>query len=620
MSWNDYHVHIDHTQKYKEGGYEDQPPFKKLKFDPKEKKALPKRNKSIVKQNLPPWMDEDQIDDNFTDWEATRNKRIQDMRMQPDYKFVMEVSAFTNEKLDKYWNGPNVGGNAGSGIRTTAGYIDTEDKDIVVPGKILKDIELQAEYTIYNVILQNIDIFKNKDFDFTRLINKINTEYNNVGEEGSYAEFIVGSINACKRFIDIQKRNYAFTNVNTAMQWFEAHPTMRNFTDWAQNNNDKKKSVIPLRISLKRVSVSEKEQVMIDLINSTVIFAFDMLLEYYNLLGLMDTSAYVDRDRVSTVEANINNMKDFILMFKDRSSFSGFLQYNFPKEFIRKSPFWNFSEINYEEVSRQVNLYRKRKLQQRAHNWMMSNPWSTERMYYSPMLYGHMQEGHLALSSKYHHLKKITINDIISDKTGKPRTLFAKLVSLLIRKSEVISSKRYHLDKSFRRLNIEIGRVFRVWKNIKVQKSSNRSDKLKLSSILRACKKSSRSDISSSSRSDTSSSSLSDTSSSSLSDTISTRTDTSGFGSVLNELNPPGSVTGGAKLSEGSTRTDTSGFGSVLNGLNTPESVKSQSKDVIDDMMADNKSSEGGSRSDTSSNPETGESPSKDLLDDIMNS
>ena len=89
-------------------------------------------------------------------------------------------------------------------------------------------------------------------------------------------------------------------------------------------------------------------------------------------------------------------------------------------------------------------------------------------MYYSPMILGHMEEAHIVLQNKYHHLKKNTIDDIIHDE--KARMFFAKFVSLLIRKSDIIASKRYHLDKSFRRINMEIGRVFRVFKSLKIRR------------------------------------------------------------------------------------------------------------------------------------------------------
>ena len=58
---------------------------------------------------VPPWLnlsaeDKKEVDD----YEDVREKRLKEMRSSNVYKFVMLLSGFTNEKMEKYWTGGKI--------------------------------------------------------------------------------------------------------------------------------------------------------------------------------------------------------------------------------------------------------------------------------------------------------------------------------------------------------------------------------------------------------------------------------------------------------------------------------------------------------------------------------
>ena len=95
MSWVDYEVHVNH-QNFRDGG------IASMNLPPPASDPPSKRQRvEDTQKRLPPWMGRDDIDDDFVQWEHMRNKHIEAMRQNPDYRFVMQVASFTNERLDK---------------------------------------------------------------------------------------------------------------------------------------------------------------------------------------------------------------------------------------------------------------------------------------------------------------------------------------------------------------------------------------------------------------------------------------------------------------------------------------------------------------------------------------
>lgn len=67
-------------------------------------KASPRKKKEI-KKSLPPWMAPP--DDKTLNWEHKREQKLINLRNSPTYSFIMLVTSFTNENMDKYWISPS---------------------------------------------------------------------------------------------------------------------------------------------------------------------------------------------------------------------------------------------------------------------------------------------------------------------------------------------------------------------------------------------------------------------------------------------------------------------------------------------------------------------------------
>jgi len=93
--------------------------------------------------------------------------------------------------------------------------------------------------------------------------------------------------------------------------------------------------------------------------------------------------------------------------------------------------------------------------------WYQKTPWAIGKIFFSPLIYGHMHEVHHAVTRchpkfKHHGIKHLAEHHCF---------LFAKCVALAIRGSTILSGKRYGLDRSFMRINMEKRRAMHAWKH-----------------------------------------------------------------------------------------------------------------------------------------------------------
>lgn len=102
---------------------------------------------------------------------------------------------------------------------------------------------------------------------------------------------------------------------------------------------------------------------------------------------------------------------------------------------------------------------------QTFHKYYVDTPWLDGIIYLSPAMYGHIEEAYVAISQKHEHLSKVPLAAFTN--TPRVRTMFAKLVALCIRASDFLSQKRYNLDSTYSRINIEKRRMMHYWKNVK---------------------------------------------------------------------------------------------------------------------------------------------------------
>lgn len=115
--------------------------------------------------------------------------------------------------------------------------------------------------------------------------------------------------------------------------------------------------------------------------------------------------------------------------------------------------------------------------------WYNSSPESIKKIFFAPVIYGHMNEVTFALTHRYPKFKNCEAVDFYH--SDKHRLLFSKCVALAVRGSQVLSGKKYGLDKSFMRINLEKRRAMHAWKHMERPKKASRPGSTR-SDILRA--------------------------------------------------------------------------------------------------------------------------------------
>ena len=124
-----------------------------------------------------------------------------------------------------------------------------------------------------------------------------------------------------------------------------------------------------------------------------------------------------------------------------------------PLDFVR--PLFNerFAFWKHELV---LGEYEKRTMYE-ADQWLQKTPWAIGKIYLQPNIYSHMQEAHIAISTRFKKFNSLSLQDWLTSE--KHMFFYAKLVALCIRTSAVLSNKKYGLDKAYMRLNLEKRRI-----------------------------------------------------------------------------------------------------------------------------------------------------------------
>lgn len=99
------------------------------------------------------------------------------------------------------------------------------------------------------------------------------------------------------------------------------------------------------------------------------------------------------------------------------------------------------------------------------HKYYVDTPWVDQIIYLSPAMFGHIEEAYVAITQRYAHLRNVKLN-LFTD-TARIRTMFAKLVAMCIRSSDFLSQKRYNLDATYSRINMEKRRLMNYWSHVR---------------------------------------------------------------------------------------------------------------------------------------------------------
>lgn len=100
----------------------------------------------------------------------------------------------------------------------------------------------------------------------------------------------------------------------------------------------------------------------------------------------------------------------------------------------------------------------------RLHNWYIDTPWADGLIFLSGSMFAHIEESYVAITSTCPQLKHYKLSMFTET---EHRTMFAKLVANLIRTSSVLAGKRYSLDATYRRLNLEKRRIMNYFYAVK---------------------------------------------------------------------------------------------------------------------------------------------------------
>lgn len=124
-----------------------------------------------------------------------------------------------------------------------------------------------------------------------------------------------------------------------------------------------------------------------------------------------------------------------------------------PLDFVR--PIFNerFAHWKHELV---LGEYEKRSMQE-ADKWLQMTPWAIGKIYLQPSIYAHMQEAHIAIIKKFKKFANLSLEDWLNSEEHS--FFLSKLVALCIKTSEVLSGKKYGLDKMYMRINLEKRRI-----------------------------------------------------------------------------------------------------------------------------------------------------------------
>lgn len=101
------------------------------------------------------------------------------------------------------------------------------------------------------------------------------------------------------------------------------------------------------------------------------------------------------------------------------------------------------------------------------HRWYTSTAWADGMIHLSPTIYAHLEEAYAMVTKKWKQLTEVPLSKFIESK--EVRGYFARLVTWNMRTSDVLSGQRYHLDSTYRRVNLEKAKVLNIFKNVRLE-------------------------------------------------------------------------------------------------------------------------------------------------------
>jgi hypothetical protein len=101
------------------------------------------------------------------------------------------------------------------------------------------------------------------------------------------------------------------------------------------------------------------------------------------------------------------------------------------------------------------------------HRWYTETVWADGLIHLSPTIYAHMEEAYLMVTNKWRHLKGTELKYFIT--SPDIRSYFARIISWNMRTSDVLSGQRYHLNSTYRRVNMEKAKLLNLFRHVKME-------------------------------------------------------------------------------------------------------------------------------------------------------
>jgi len=99
------------------------------------------------------------------------------------------------------------------------------------------------------------------------------------------------------------------------------------------------------------------------------------------------------------------------------------------------------------------------------HSWYVKTVWADGMIHLSPEIYAHLDEAYTMVTGKWRHLQGVGLEHFIE--TNQIRTYFARLVSWNMRTSDCLAGKRYHLERTYARVNHEKSKILNIFRHVR---------------------------------------------------------------------------------------------------------------------------------------------------------
>lgn len=173
-----------------------------------------------------------------------------------------------------------------------------------------------------------------------------------------------------------------------------------------------------------------------------------------------EVDKYEDAREKRLKDMRSSNVYKFVMLL------SGFTNEKMEKYWTRSTGLQktNFSTDSPFDAAQQVSKEATAQQQIQYHNWYLNTTWADGLVYLTPMVFAHMEEAFTAITQRHHHLKDVYLWQFIE--SPRIRSLFARMVAMCIRVSSALSGHKYHLNNTYKRVNLERMRLMNVFQHV----------------------------------------------------------------------------------------------------------------------------------------------------------